>query len=80
MDDQEIMQRIQSLVDEEHKLLQLEEEGKLHGDQHARARELEVSLDQYWDLLRQRRARRHAGQNPDEVTLRDEQTVEHFQQ
>ena len=39
---------------------------------------LEVTLDQCWDLLRQRRARRSAGLNPDEATVRDEKTVEGY--
>jgi hypothetical protein len=41
---------------------------------------LEVSLDQCWDLLRQRRARRNAGLNPDDATSRDPNIVEHYQQ
>ncbi len=80
MDDQNILQHIQALVDEEHHLLKLEEEGKLSGDQHNRVRAIEVKLDQYWDLLRQRRARRHAGQNPDTAQERDPNTVEHYLQ
>jgi hypothetical protein len=80
MDDQELLHRIQTLVDEEHKLLQLSEEGKLEGDQHARMHTLEVNLDQCWDLLRQRRGRRHAGLNPDEAQVRPAETVEHYQQ
>jgi hypothetical protein len=80
MDDKEILHRIQTLVDEEHKLLQLAEEGQLEGDQHARMQALEVNLDQCWDLLRQRRGRRHAGMNPDEAQMRPEGIVEHFQQ
>jgi hypothetical protein len=80
MEDQDIMRRIQALVDEEHQLLQLREEGKLEGNQHERVHDLEVSLDQCWDLLRQRRGRRHAGLNPDGATVRDEQIVEHYQQ
>ena len=80
MNDQEILNHIRDLVNEEHQLLKLEEEGKLAGDQHERARLLEVNLDQCWDLLRQRRARRDAGGNPDEAQLRDPNTVEHYQQ
>lgn len=80
MDDKEILHRIQSLVDEEHKLMQLSEEGKLEGDQHARMQSLEVNLDQCWDLLRQRRARRHAGLNPEEAQVRPSEIVEHYQQ
>jgi hypothetical protein len=43
-------------------------------------RALEVSLDQCWDLLRQRRARRNAGLNPDDAQARPESIVEHYQQ
>jgi hypothetical protein len=78
--DQDILHYITTLVDEEHSLLQQSQNGELAGEQHARMKELEVKLDQCWDLLRQRRARRHAGQNPDQATVRDEGTVEHYLQ
>jgi hypothetical protein len=78
--DQDILHYITTLVDEEHTLLQQSQNGELAGEQHARMKELEVKLDQCWDLLRQRRARRHAGQNPDQATVRDEGTVEHYLQ
>jgi hypothetical protein len=39
-----------------------------------------VALDQCWDLLRQRRAKRHAGQDPDQAHVRDASTVEGYQQ
>lgn len=78
--DQDILHQITTLVDEEHALLQKSHEGDLESDQHERMKELEVKLDQCWDLLRQRRARRHAGQNPDEATVRNESTVEHYLQ
>lgn len=81
MDDTELLQRIENLVNEEHHLTQRgEEEGGLNSDERARMKALEVSLDQCWDLLRQRRARRSAGLNPDEAKARDESIVEHFQQ
>ncbi|GCE04266.1 DUF2630 family protein [Dictyobacter aurantiacus] len=80
MDDNEIMKRIQELVDEEHHLLQLEEEGKIQGDQRQRVKDLEVGLDQCWDLLRQRRARRNAGLNPDDAQVRDPNIVENYRQ
>lgn len=80
MNDTEILHRIQSLVDEEHTLLQKKEQGELPEDQHERVKHLEVALDQCWDLLRQRRARRNAGLNPDDVKPRDEGTVEHYLQ
>jgi Protein of unknown function (DUF2630) len=41
---------------------------------------LEVQLDQFWDLLRQRRARRRAGQDPNVAHLRSGEVVEHYQQ
>ncbi len=80
MDDQELLQRIQALVDEEHKLTQQSHVGDLEEDQHARMRALDVSLDQCWDLLRQRRARRNAGLNPDEAQVRPESIVENYKQ
>jgi hypothetical protein len=80
MTDQEILQRIEQLVKEEHELLQRAEQADLDAADHARMKELEVSLDQCWDLLRQRRARRAAGLNPDEAQVRDPAMVEHFQQ
>ncbi|GAC1432401.1 MAG: DUF2630 family protein [Ktedonobacteraceae bacterium] len=81
MDDTELLHRIESLVNEEHHLTQRgEEEGGLSSAEHERMKALEVSLDQCWDLLRQRRARRSAGLNPDEAKVRAETVVEHFQQ
>ncbi len=80
MDDTEILKHITELVNEEHELTKLVEQGGLSEEQHARIRTLEVSLDQCWDLLRQRRARRSAGLNPDEAKVRDPGTVEHYLQ
>jgi Protein of unknown function (DUF2630) len=80
MDDKQILHHITNLVNEEHELMNLAEGAGLDDEQQARIKALEVSLDQCWDLLRQRRARRHAGLNPDEAKVRDEVIVEHFQQ
>jgi len=80
MNDQEIMVNIEQLVNEEHSLRRLEAQGTLSDPQHRRMRELEVKLDQCWDLLRQRRARRDAGLNPDEAQARNAAVVEHFEQ
>lgn len=80
MDDQDILKHIQTLVDEEHQLLKLEEEGKIEGNQRDRAKALEVELDRCWDLLRQRRARREFGLNPDEAQERDANVVENYRQ
>ncbi len=77
MDEQEIFNRINALVDEEHKL----REGTEHTeDQRARMRALEAHLDQCWDLLRQRRAKRQYDENPDEAQARPEQQVENYLQ
>jgi Protein of unknown function (DUF2630) len=80
MNDRQIHEHIESLVDEEHRLLEHGESGKLTGDDRARLDAISVQLDQYWDLLRQRRARRHAGQDPQVAQMREEEIVEHYQQ
>ena len=78
MDDQEVIDRINQLAGEEHELFQKESRGEASDADQQRLRRLEVSLDQCWDLLHQRRARRAAGSNPDEATVRDEETVEGY--
>ena len=75
MDDKEIAKRIGSLIDEEHKL-----ERAGHEPDHERLRAIEVELDTCWDLLRQRRARRSAGENPDEAEARPGNVVEGYLQ
>ena len=78
MEDIDILSRIQKLVEEEHEI-----EGRGDGldeDEAARLRQIEEGLDQCWDLLRQRRARRSAGLDPDEAQARSVDTVEHYQQ
>ncbi len=80
MNDNEIMQRIEELVNEEHDLLKRSERGELEADQHERMQALQVNLDQCWDLLRQRRARREFGENPDEAKVRDVNVVENYKQ
>lgn len=77
MTDSELLAQIKTLVEEEHRL----ENQPVHDDaEQARMAQLEVALDQCWDLLRQRRARREFGQNPDDAQPRDPKIVEHFQQ
>ena len=56
------------------------QQGGLSDEGHQRMRQLEVSLDQCWDLLRQRRALRSAHLNPDEAKLRNADIVEHYKQ
>jgi len=81
MNDTEILKHITELVDEEHELENMAaQEGGLSEEEQARVSALEISLDQCWDLLRQRRARRAAGLNPDEAKVRDPEIVEHYLQ
>ena len=72
MDETDILSRIHSLVDEEHKLRDSAE----HTDEtRARMAKLEADLDQLWDLLRQRRAKRQYDEDPDEAQPRPEPQV-----
>jgi uncharacterized protein DUF2630 len=80
MDDAEIVRRISELVADEHELESVGSTGAPSHVDVARLREIEVALDQCWDLLRQRRARRNAGQDPDEATVRPENIVEGYTQ
>jgi len=80
MDDPAIHRHIEDLVAEEHRLLEHGETRSLTPEDLARLESVQVQLDRYYDLLRQRRARRNAGQDPDEAHLRSADTVEHYQQ
>ena len=81
MDEKDILGRIQELVDREHQLRSEAEAGEIaHSDEQSQLKQLEESLDQCWDLLRQRRARREYGQNPDEATFRPVDEVESYLQ
>lgn len=80
MADEDILELITKLADEEHRLERSGAgQGLAPGDQQ-RLVEINVRLDQCWDLLRQRRARRAAGQDPDLAAARDETVVERFEQ
>jgi hypothetical protein len=78
MEDQEVIDRINQLASEEHQLFGKESRGEASDEDRERLRRLEISLDQCWDLLHQRRARREAGFSPDEASVRDESTVEGY--
>ena len=81
MDDKTVLSRITSLVDEEHKLRQQLTRGEISGDEErARLNELEVALDQCWDLLRRRRAAREVGNDPDAVQAHNTGEVEGYLQ
>ena len=78
MDDRAIHQHIEDVVAEEERLLQT---GRgLTAPEHDRLRAVQIELDRYWDLLRQRRARREAGLDPDDASIRDADTVERYEQ
>lgn len=79
MDDKGIIDRINELASEEHELFQkLSAEQRVTDAERDRLKRLEVTLDQCWDLLHQRRARRSAGLDPSEAKVRDPDTVEGY--
>jgi hypothetical protein len=78
MSDEDVLNSIDILVDEERALLHTAEHGGLDDAQRERLHALQVKLDQCWDLLRQRRAKREFGMNPDDAQTRDASTVEHY--
>jgi hypothetical protein len=78
MDDQQVLSRIDELVREEEGLLHRHEDEGLSSEDHARMEELKVQLDKAWDYLRQRRALRQYGEDPDEASVRDGGTVEGY--
>lgn len=80
MDDLEIVRRIGELSDEEHNLERAHTGQPLSGPELERLRAIEVALDRCWDLLRQRRARRGAGEDPDQAIPRPGTVVEDYQQ
>jgi len=80
MDDATILQLVSELTDEEQRLETSHLNAPLSGDGLARLRQIEIELDQCWDLLRQRRARRAAGEDPDEATVRPAEVVEKYLQ
>ena len=86
MDDAQIEARIDALEQEEQRLRKDEEtqaeQGRTDvvGEDAGRLAAIKVELDQLWDLLRQRRALRSAGRNPDDAQMRDADTVERYRQ
>jgi Protein of unknown function (DUF2630) len=79
-DDEQIHNRIEELVAEEQELYGRVGEGGLSPNEHNRLESIQVSLDQCWDLLRQRRALRESGQDPDAARVRDPEVVERYEQ
>ena len=80
MEDPQIHSSIDRMVEEEHQLWEREAAGEATDADRQRLAALRVSLDQCWDLLRQRRARRNAGQSPEGAELRSPEVVERYEQ
>jgi hypothetical protein len=80
MDDLQIHGTIEQLVAEEHELWGREAAGNATDADRRRLEQLKVSLDQSWDLLRQRRALREAGSDPDAADVRPADVVERYEQ
>jgi hypothetical protein len=84
MSDESVAARIERLVAEEHDLLQQEERDRTDVEgleqDHERLDSVRVELDRCWDLLRQRRALRDSGADPDDAVVRDADVVEKYWQ
>lgn len=78
--DQPVLNHIQELVEEEHRLYEQGEKTTLVDTDRQRLAKVQVELDQCWDLLRQRRALRGAGLDPDMAQVRPAQVVEKYEQ
>ena len=80
MNDPQIHESIEQLVAEEHELWERESSGNASEDDRRRMQQVKISLDQCWDLLRQRRALRTAGLDPDSAEERSADVVERYWQ
>ncbi len=74
--DQPVLRHIERLVAEEHKLYN---RGAVAEEDRSRLAKIQVELDQCWDLLRQRRARREFGQDPEGAQVRPPDVVENYE-
>ena len=81
MQEKDILAKVRELVDQEHQLRAKTEAGELDAaEERKELKAVEEALDQCWDLLRQRRARKDAGQSPDDAAARPIDEVEHYLQ
>jgi len=78
MDDRKVTDSINSLAREEHELFDRESRGAATDADRQRLQKIQTTLDQCWDLLRQRRARREFGQDPEQARPRDEKTIKGY--
>jgi len=76
MEDNQILNHIKNLTENEEKLWSKE---NLSDDEVKKLHQMKLELDQYWDLLRQRRALRNAGENPNQAEARDSDTIENYE-
>jgi hypothetical protein len=81
MDDEQVLNRIDELVKEEESLLHRHESEQepLTGEERARLKEVEASLDSAWDFLRQRRSLRQYGLDPEDASSRSSDVVEGYE-
>lgn len=77
MTDREVIDKIKSLLEQEHKLYS---KNGLSAEERVEAEKLQKEIDRYWDLLRQRRALKEFGDDPDKAGLRGSDTVENYEQ
>lgn len=78
MQDAEVLSHIDQLAREEHELWDKESRGEAAEEDRLRLRRIQVTLDQCWDYLNQRRALRDAHRSPEEAKVRDADTVERY--
>jgi len=77
--DQDILAQVNKLVAEEQQLREALQQREIdESEEHQRLRAVEVQLDQCWDLLRQRRALRDSGKDPQEAEVRPADEVEGY--
>lgn len=78
--EEKIRNRIEELVGEEHRLWEAESRGETDDDARSRLRELRLTLDQCWDLLRQRRALEESGLDTDAARTRPPDVIDRYEQ
>lgn len=80
MNDNDVHNHIEELVAEEHRLFETASQRSLEESERSRLSAVQIELDRFYDLLRQRRAREEFGQSTDSAKLRAEETVENYLQ
>lgn len=75
--DKSVLARIGELVAHEHRL---QGQATMSDEEQENLRRVEIELDQCWDLLRQRRALREVGQDPENARVRPADIVEKYEQ